>query len=258
MIWIRRILTIPFGVALLVLLLLAVVLLQVNDTSLSPDFYRNRLREVNIYEFVLNDLATSALDEARQLPASRFDSGLDENPFVTSGLTTVDLVSALNRALPPEWVQELVEQVLDEPAKYATGDRDDFIITLSVGERVVQVIEEAKGLMRKADAYNLLFEQVELEIERAIDKGLPLGIDVTSERLVESMRKVVTEQWVDDNVEAALDAVTSYAVGETDSLAIRVELADRVEGYRIDRASTWDTRWSDHAPVIADYRVGSV
>ena len=36
------------------------------------------------------------------------------------------------------------------------------------------------------------------------------------------------------------------------------ELADRVEGYRIDRASTWDTRWSDHAPVIADYRVGSV
>ena len=36
------------------------------------------------------------------------------------------------------------------------------------------------------------------------------------------------------------------------------ELADRVEGYRIDRAPTWDTRWSDHAPVIADYRVGSV
>jgi len=35
-------------------------------------------------------------------------------------------------------------------------------------------------------------------------------------------------------------------------------LAERVTAYRIDRAPSWDTRWSDHAPVIADYRVGSV
>ncbi len=30
-------------------------------------------------------------------------------------------------------------------------------------------------------------------------------------------------------------------------------LADRVVDYRIVRAPSWDTRWSDHAPVIADY-----
>lgn len=30
-------------------------------------------------------------------------------------------------------------------------------------------------------------------------------------------------------------------------------LADRVTDYRIVRAPSWDTRWSDHAPVIADY-----
>jgi exodeoxyribonuclease-3 len=30
-------------------------------------------------------------------------------------------------------------------------------------------------------------------------------------------------------------------------------LADTVTDYRIDRAPSWDTRWSDHAPVTVDY-----
>ncbi|NLT25817.1 MAG: exodeoxyribonuclease III [Microbacteriaceae bacterium] len=31
-------------------------------------------------------------------------------------------------------------------------------------------------------------------------------------------------------------------------------LAERVEDYTIDRAAAYDQRWSDHAPVVADYR----
>ena len=30
-------------------------------------------------------------------------------------------------------------------------------------------------------------------------------------------------------------------------------LAERVRGYWIGRAPSWDTRWSDHAPVVVDY-----
>ncbi|TFV83843.1 exodeoxyribonuclease III [Microbacterium sp. dk485] len=33
-------------------------------------------------------------------------------------------------------------------------------------------------------------------------------------------------------------------------------LAERVVDYRVVRAASWDTRWSDHAPVIADYTLG--
>ena len=32
-------------------------------------------------------------------------------------------------------------------------------------------------------------------------------------------------------------------------------LADSLANYRIDRAPSYDTRWSDHAPVIADYDI---
>lgn len=33
-------------------------------------------------------------------------------------------------------------------------------------------------------------------------------------------------------------------------------LAARVTDYRVVRAPSWDTRWSDHAPVVADYSFG--
>jgi exodeoxyribonuclease-3 len=33
-------------------------------------------------------------------------------------------------------------------------------------------------------------------------------------------------------------------------------LGDRVTDYRVVRAPSWDTRWSDHAPVVADYTIG--
>ncbi|MBW9111759.1 exodeoxyribonuclease III [Microbacterium ureisolvens] len=34
------------------------------------------------------------------------------------------------------------------------------------------------------------------------------------------------------------------------------ELGDRVVDYRVVRAPSWDTRWSDHSPVVADYSIG--
>lgn len=34
------------------------------------------------------------------------------------------------------------------------------------------------------------------------------------------------------------------------------ELATRATDYRVVRAPSWDTRWSDHAPVVADYTLG--
>ena len=33
-------------------------------------------------------------------------------------------------------------------------------------------------------------------------------------------------------------------------------LAEKVSDYRVVRAPSWDTRWSDHAPVVADYTFG--
>ena len=230
MVWIGRVITIPVGIALFASLLVAVVLLEVNDSFLNPQFYSDTLRDADIYNFALNDLPRSALDEARLIAPQDIAPSLDENPLVSSGLTTGDLVAALNRAFPPEWVQSVVEQVLDEPGDYITGERDDFSTTIQAGDRVVLVVEEFKTLTRQADAYNLLFEQVIFpNIEDALETELPFGIDVTAERVAEAVRRVVPPEWVQANVEAALNAVTPYAVGETDTFEVEVQLSERVD-----------------------------
>ena len=229
MIWVGRAVSVPLGFLFFVFLLLTLILLEINDTFLDPDYYPELLRQENVYEFVLVDLFTSALDEARDKDFSDSDNGLEENPLVTSGLSTQDIVSSINRAVPPEWVQGLVEQSFDQFGHYLTGERDEFEFTVRAGERVPTLVEEGKSLLRKADAYNLLYDEVVTpNVEDSLDFDLPLGIEVTGERLVESIRRVAPPEWVRDQVETVLDELTPYFVGERDAFEINVQLADRV------------------------------
>ena len=112
MIWVRRILTGPLGLLFFLFLLLTLLVLQINSTFLDPDYYPEQLREANVYEFILNELLASAIDEAREKERRERDAGgsgqdVGTTPFLSSGLSTEQIVSSVNRALPPDWVQGL-------------------------------------------------------------------------------------------------------------------------------------------------------
>ena len=104
MIVIGRAFSVLVGVFLLVFVLVTLVLLQINDTFLDPAFYPRELERNEVYDFVLNDVLTSVIDDARNIPAAEIDEDLDENPLVTSRLTTEEIVASINRALPPEFL----------------------------------------------------------------------------------------------------------------------------------------------------------
>ena len=230
MIWLRRILTIPLVLALLLLLLVALVVLQVSGTFLNPDYYPELLGESDAYEFLLVDVMTSALDEARELDEEDSPEELDENLLVTLGLSTEEIVSSINRAIPPKYVQEIVEQVFKEVGKYVTGERDEFTVTIQAGEQGETLVQEVKTLLRKADASSLLYEElVPPAVEDAVVEGLPFGLEVSTERLVTSARRVAPPDWVQTNVEAALDELTPYIVGDRDTFEVKVQLSDREE-----------------------------
>ena len=235
MIWLRRILTAPLGLLFFVILLVTLVMLQVNDTFLNPDYYPEQLRKADIYEFVLNDLLTSALDEQRERERKQRDADdsdqIDTRTLLlSSGLTTEQIVSAVNRALPPEWAQELVERNFDEVGRYLIGERDEFAVTPAAADRVKAVVEELKSLIRTADSYEVLFQEaITPAIEKWVEKDLPLGLEVTSDRLVQAARAVIPREWVEEQVEIVLDEVTPYITGERDTFQIEVQLADRVE-----------------------------
>jgi hypothetical protein len=229
MLLLRRLLTIPVGVLFFVLLLLALVVVEVHDTFLDTGFYTEELRKADVYDFVLVNVLTSALDEAREVQVDGETGGLKDNPLVTSDLSTEDIVSSINRAVPPEWVQGLVEQVFEQLGRYLTGEHDHFAVTITAGDQVATMVSEVKSLLRKADAYSLLYEKVvDPAVEDSIAGELPLGVDITGERLLQAARRIVPPDWVQAQVEASLDEVTPYFLGDRDTFEVNVQLADRV------------------------------
>lgn len=50
----------------------------------------------------------------------------------------------------------------------------------------------------------------------------------------------------------AFDNDTGWRI---DYHAATLELAEKVVDVRIDKAASWDTRWSDHAPLVVDYQL---
>ena len=228
--WVRRALTIPLGVFLVVELLVAAVSLQINDTLLNPEFYIDELRKADIYEFVLTDLSSSAVDEIRALDGGSLPEGLERNPLVVSGLSTEDIVSSLNAAIPPEWVQTQVEEFLEEVGRYITGETDEFEVTVIAGDRVAVLISEVSWLLSKADAYNLLFdEMVAPAIRELTTEGLPFGERLNGEQMISSVRRIVPPEWIQVQVEAALEEITPYVVGQQDTFEVNVQLSDRVD-----------------------------
>ena len=230
MIWVRRALTVPLGILLLFVLGAAIAIVEVSDTFLDPGYYPRELRDANFYEFVMVDVPTSALNEARQIDGDTLPERFDENPLVTLGLSTDDIVASLNTALPPEWLQGVVEQVFDELGLYIAGERDEFMITVGAGDQAVAMVSELKELLSRADAYTLLFDEfVTPAVDDALSENTPVGLNITSEQLTGSVRNTVPPEWLQSQVEAALDELTPYFVGDTDSFEIRVQLADTAE-----------------------------
>ena len=197
MIWVGRAISIPLGIVFFVLLLAALVVNQVQGTFLNPDYYPEVLRESDVYGFLLVDLPTSALNEARERPAKEFGEDLTENPLITAGLSTNEIVSSFNKAIPPSWVQELVEQAFEQFGRYITGERDDFEVTFRARDRVATFVTEVKSLLRKADAYTLLYDELVLpRADEAAEQELPLSLRVSNTRLVEAARNIAPPEWV--------------------------------------------------------------
>ena len=228
MIVVRRFLTFPLGLILLVLLIVALALLQVNATFLDPDYYTDELRKADIYRFALQDVLTSALDEARALEGEDFSEDLDENPLVTLGLPTETIVAAVNRAFPPDWVQSRVEEVFNGFGRYISGQQDGFEVSPRLREQALITVAELKALLRDADAYNLMFEElIDPGIEDALTYQLPLDVEISAVQLQTAVRNIAPPEWIKGQFEAALDEITPYLIGQQQTFEIKVPLQDR-------------------------------
>ena len=228
------------GFAFAATLLAFLVLHAASSTVVRPGFYTDQLSEAEAYRFVTTDLVDALVEDARALDADEFDEDLTDNPIASSGLTTPQIADALRRAIPPEEFEAVAAPAIEELVEYLAGERDSATVSIALGPYVEAAVVELTTLMRESGAYEELLER---ELEPIFDEwaseALPpderepgwvtfLGGSSGNTRnsLVRVFTRVVTPEWLADQVEDGAGEITSYVVGSSDGFELRVALDD--------------------------------
>jgi hypothetical protein len=220
------------GLVFFVFLLLALVIFRMNETFLEPGFYKNQMAEAGVYNFALVDLPTSGIEEVSSKATGFFSDTLTENFLVSTGLTTVDIVSSIGVIVPSAWLQEQVEQSIDQALSYIIGKQDSFEIIVMAEERVIVATDVVKILMRKALLYDLLFgAMVRQRIDETLGKesALPFNVSLTAEDVVDAVQRVATEDWIKYQVDQSLDGIMAYMLGQQETFEVHVQVRERAD-----------------------------
>ncbi len=105
------------------------------------------------------------------------------------------------------------------------------LLTLRVNDTFLEE-QFYKDQLVEADIYNFLYtDALTLAIDQELEKagGLPLGVDLTTEEIVAGIQATLPPDWIQNEVEKTLDDVVPYLTGETDSVSLSVDLADRAD-----------------------------
>ena len=239
MIFVRRVAALVLATVFIPVLTVSLVLVRLNDTLMEPRFYPDLMKSVGMYRFVMVDVLTSALEDARQIDSEQLGVGSRQNPLVTSGLTTRQIVEAVHLALSPQDLERMMAPAVLEIAEFVMGDRDSFVVKFDAGKHVGGAVDEVHKLMRESDAYDRFIEyELEPRVRGGAEEVLSAkdvadwmlylfeSAEDAEDRVVRVVMRMLTAEWLAVQVEQALDELTAYLVGESDSFEIRVELTD--------------------------------
>ncbi len=218
----RRVFAFPIVVVFLMLFAIMLVAFRVNSTLLEESFYTDTLLNLDAYNFTYDSALPAALEDQE---VNTEDVGLGIS------LTHVEIVEYVKRVLSPEWVQQNVEQGVKQLVPYATGQIDEFSITIPLADRVEDAVEVAEELVRDADIYSYLLEEQVRPAMATNDvlANLPYGITLTPDQIIAGIEQVLPEEWLRQWIEEVLDEVTPYATGKTDDFTILIPLQDRAD-----------------------------
>ena len=238
MIFARRIIAVLLGSFFFVVLLAALLVLRMNGTFLNPEFYPRQLEATGVYRFVMTDVLTSTIDEARAIPADEFGVDLSGNPLEVSGLSTAQITEAVNRALSPRDLQRIAAPAILRAGQYVSAERDMVTVRVKGAEHIRGVAGELHQLMQGAGAYGrILDKEVEPRIQKATAEAfggneqasgwmryLFGGNQASGGKFAGTVMNTLTPEWVAEQVEESLGPTTSFLIGESDGFEIRVRL----------------------------------
>ena len=222
MIWVRRIIALPFIILAFITFQVGVLAQQTASNLISPSFYLETLADSNVYSFLLTDLPNTALQDVRKAHS---------NPIIEqSGLSDETIVSSINSIVPPDWLQSNFESTGTGVGDYVTGKTDEFTISIPVDERVQAASNQITFVLNESDIYKMVMEnQVRPVVSEASKNELPFDVTVNEDQLMASIQKIISKAWLTGQIDSVLGEVVPYAVGSEDTFSIVVKVDDRIE-----------------------------
>src|SRR3989304_1266495 len=98
MIIFRRIIAVPLALVFILLFVFLLVVHRTNATAGNPDFYIDKLRQADVYNYMYHDILPAALEEIEA------DVGANDFP-VEFAILKSHAPGVMDQALPPEWLQ---------------------------------------------------------------------------------------------------------------------------------------------------------
>lgn len=121
-----------------------------------------------------------------------------------------------------------------------------------------------KEQLRKADVYDFLYDDL---LAAAIDEGLegddlPPGVDLEAEEVVDDIRGALPADWLQEQVESAIDSAGPYLFDQSDSFTLTVRLADRTDAVEtaavsiMERIDLHESLFAEEIPEVVAKRMG--
>ena len=122
-----------------------------------------------------------------------------------------------------------------------------------------------KEQLRKADVYDFLYDDL---LAAAIDEGLEdadglaPGVDLEAEDVVDDIRGALPADWLQEQVESAIDSAGPYLFGQSDSFTLTVRLADRSDAVEaaavsiLERIDLHESLFAEEVPEVVAKRMG--
>ena len=238
MIVLRRVLAVALAAALALLFGPCIALTRTADAALDPGFAKAELLRVDAYHFVHAVLLPLAIDELLAGQEEWLPSNFDGVELPSEAEAQRVLLRLLRDVVPPDYLREQAEQVLDEFVPYLAGRTDAFELRFALAERVNAALGHPPG---EPSAVERAFRELALGrvlVDGAISqfeaevRSSAAAADVDGRAALREAQRLIPDrdeaaEWFTASLFAAIDELRPYLTGETDSLRTQIAFDDQ-------------------------------
>ena len=221
---IRRLFTLPLGFLLLLTFVSALNIQYAKTTFFDSQYFYEKLEEIEIYNFLSEDLITAVLSDLYDANKIPLEYGLPEK---VEGSINSQIEYSLKQVITSEWLQSESEATIGGLVKYIVGDSDEFTISIYLNDRIELLFFQIKLIIANSEFYKLAITP---KIQDQFIENLPdlfIGL-IKKEELNKSVSQMFPTEWLREETENGIDQLEMYLLGEKDNLEIAINLKERM------------------------------